>query len=131
MKFFTAVSALMTAIAAVSALPVADIKLRDVFAPPILTPTAGTVWTAGERVTVTWDLSDVPTQITNPIGNIRLRRDGWTSPFLLADDFQITDGSVEFTVPRVVEGNDYQLVLFGNSGNWSPEITITGTGVFY
>ncbi|KAF9054632.1 hypothetical protein BJ165DRAFT_1440194, partial [Panaeolus papilionaceus] len=110
MKFFSTASVLLGAIAAATALPVADLNLRDVFVPPILTPTAGTVWTAGQRVTVTWDLTDVPTQITNPIGNIRLRKDGWTSPFLLADGFQITDGSVEFTVPRVVEGDDYQLV---------------------
>ncbi|KAK0438033.1 hypothetical protein EV421DRAFT_1738661 [Armillaria borealis] len=75
------------------------------------------------RDTVTWDVSNPPTDITNPIGSIKLRKDGIT--FLtLASGFDILLG--EYTVPYVAESSEYILVLMGDSGNWSPEFTIRG-----
>ncbi|SJL04102.1 uncharacterized protein ARMOST_07462 [Armillaria ostoyae] len=78
---------------------------RDVYDPPI---TSLNAWT-----------------ITNPIGTIRLRKDGIT--FLtLASGFDILLGEFEVTVPDVPESSEYILVLMGDSGNFSPEFIITG-----
>jgi hypothetical protein len=33
-------------------------------------------------------------------------------------------GTIDVTVPRVKDGDDYQIVLFGDSGNFSPKFTI-------
>ncbi|PBK99785.1 hypothetical protein ARMGADRAFT_1008282 [Armillaria gallica] len=66
-----------------------------------------------------------PTDITNPIGSIKLTKDGIT--FLtLASGFDILLGQYEVTVPYVAESSEYILVLMGDSGNWSPEFTIRG-----
>ncbi|PPQ64359.1 hypothetical protein CVT24_008428 [Panaeolus cyanescens] len=129
MKFFTAVSTLLAAFAVSAALPAADLEVRDVFVPPITSPTAGAIWTLGQTQTVTWDTSNAPVNITNKNGVIRLRRGGLTSPLILAKGFNILDGSVEVTVPLVVESTDYSIVLFGDSGNFSPQFTITGSGI--
>ncbi|KAK0188603.1 hypothetical protein F5146DRAFT_1055934 [Armillaria mellea] len=98
---------------------------RDVYDPPITSPNANTVWTVNTTQTVTWDTSNPPAQITNPIGSIRLRKDGAT--FLtLASGFDILLGEFEVTVPDVAESSEYIIVLMGDSGNFSPEFTITG-----
>ncbi|KAF9534650.1 hypothetical protein CPB83DRAFT_842681 [Crepidotus variabilis] len=102
---------------------------QDVYAPHITYPTAGVVWISGQTQTVTWDTSDAPTQITNPIGHILLRKGSSTTPLILANNFNILDGKAQVTVPNVIEGDDYALVLFGDSGDWSPEFTITGSAV--
>jgi hypothetical protein len=44
---------------------------------------------------------------------------------VLADAFDPRKGHVEVTVPWVREGN-YTLVLFGDSGNYSPVFSILG-----
>ncbi|KAK0239217.1 hypothetical protein EDD85DRAFT_1003038 [Armillaria nabsnona] len=76
--------------------------------------------------TVTWDVSNPPTDITNPIGSIKLRKDGIT--FLtLASGFNILLGQYEVTVPYVAESSEYILVLMGDSGNRSPGFTIRGS----
>lgn len=76
-SIFTALFALFTF---ALALPVAveDLDRRDVWAPAILYPHAGTVWKVGNHHNVTWDLSSKPAQITNPIGTIFLRVNGLT-----------------------------------------------------
>jgi len=109
--------------AAVNALPI--IESRDVYVPPILYPHAGTVWKVNNHHNVTWDVSNPPKQITNGIGMIMLRKDGLTTPLILADNFNILLGRIEVVVPWVIPGDDYQLVLFGDSGNFSPNFTIT------
>jgi hypothetical protein len=109
-----------------SATPV-SLERRDVYVPPITYPTASTVWKKGQVHNVTWDVSDPPAQITNKIGRIQLREGGLTTPLILADGFDILLGSIEVTVPWVITGSDYQLVLFGDSGNFSPEFTIKGS----
>ncbi|KAF8633258.1 hypothetical protein AX17_004434 [Amanita inopinata Kibby_2008] len=106
----------------VSSLP---LVARDVYVPPILTPTKGDQWVIGERRNVTWDVSDPPMHITNPIGQIYLRKGDRTfMNFTLASNFSILLGSIEVQVPAVLPDDDYRVVLFGDSGNWSPTFSI-------
>jgi len=109
---------------AVFAAPLASRDVTDVFVPQILYPTKGTVWIVGERQHVTWNVSNPPAEITNKIGEIHLRQNGATSQSTLASNFNILLGKIEVTVPQVENGDDYQIVLFGDSGNFSPKFTI-------
>ncbi|KAJ4481965.1 hypothetical protein J3R30DRAFT_3455516 [Lentinula aciculospora] len=109
---------------------------RDVYDPPITSPTASTVWQVGQTVTVSWDTTNLPpaSQLTDPNGTVVL---GYmTSPTdsehlmldpPLAQDFPLSDGKVSFTVPSVVTRTDYIIALFGDSGNISPTFTIQGS----
>lgn len=114
--------------AAASALPLAP---RDVFVPPVTYPHAGTVWQMGARHNVTWSTAGAPVNITNSVGMIVLAQNGET--FVdgagglnhpIAQGFNIRTGRIEITVPYVPPANNYQLVLFGDSGNYSPKFTI-------
>ncbi|KAL5501749.1 hypothetical protein ACEPAH_9009 [Sanghuangporus vaninii] len=105
-----------------------SVERRDVWVPQILYPRANIVWKTGYRHNVTWDTSSQPEQITNPVGSIQLRRSGSTFPDVLQSGFQLTDGRVEITVPDVTPGCGYQIVLFGDSGNFSPEFIIASEG---
>ncbi|GJE91589.1 hypothetical protein PsYK624_077390 [Phanerochaete sordida] len=103
---------------------------RDVWSPKITSPTGKTVWIAGTNVTVTWDTSNQPADITNPVGKVLLGHveDG-TDEHLdvdhpLADGFDIRAGKVQVTVPNVSPGSDYIIVVMGDSGNKSPTFTI-------
>ncbi|KAI0771066.1 hypothetical protein BD413DRAFT_679037 [Trametes elegans] len=107
-----------------AALPVAELEKRDVYVPPVLYPHSGTVWYKGQTHNVTWDVSDPPVNITNSIGRIMLRKANLATPLILAKGFPILQGRVEVTVPWVIEGTDYSVVLFGDSGNWSQQFTI-------
>ncbi|KAF5341622.1 hypothetical protein D9611_002162 [Ephemerocybe angulata] len=105
---------------AVSAAP------ADVFVPHITAPIAGAVWKIGSTQEVTWDTSNAPGQISNPEGNIFLRdvTQGITlldSP--LATGFNILEGKQAVHVPNVAAG-PYEIVLFGDSGNFSPTFQI-------
>ncbi|KAA1469220.1 hypothetical protein DENSPDRAFT_592817 [Dentipellis sp. KUC8613] len=126
MKFTNAVtSTLVLASAALSSLAAAvPLSRRDVYAPRVTYPHNGTVWTVGERHNVTWDTSDAPQNITNPIGKIKLGRDNIIFPITLASNFSVLDGHIEVTVPNVDSG-DYNLVFFGDSGDDSEVFTIT------
>ncbi|KAJ7277492.1 hypothetical protein C8J57DRAFT_1466028 [Mycena rebaudengoi] len=125
MKFTIALSFVLAAIAGVGAVPAGPVGpvANDVFVPRILTPAAGTVWESFQRQNVTWDTSNVPSTISNR-GFILLASDGREFPFILALDFDLRAGFVELTVPHVIAGSDYQIVLFGDSGNLSPKFTI-------
>ncbi|KAF4598602.1 hypothetical protein AB1N83_013090 [Pleurotus pulmonarius] len=116
---YVAIVALVSSLA--SAAPILP---RDVYVPPVLYPHAGTVWYVGQRHNVTWDISNPPVNITNSRGAIYLRN---TTHFFqdipLATGFDILLGHIEVTVPDVT-GTDIRVVLFGDSGNWSPEFTI-------
>jgi len=114
----------------VNARPAAiDVEARDVYVPPVLYPHAGTVWNFGERHNVTWSTADPPVNITNSKGLILLRKSGIATPLILANGFSILLGRIEVAVPWVLDGSDYQVVLFGDSGNFSPNFTIQGSGV--
>ncbi len=115
---------------------------RDVYDPPITSPNACTVWTVNTTQTVTWDVSNPPTDITNPIGSIKLRKDGITfcmrswffssicrcdadiiGAVTLASGFNILLGQYEVTVPYVAESSEYILVRMYHTslmlGRWS------------
>ncbi|KAH9950323.1 hypothetical protein B0H21DRAFT_724329 [Amylocystis lapponica] len=102
------------------------LETRDVYTPPVLYPHTGTVWTTGQRHNVTWSTADAPVHITNKIGQIQLRDYDTSTPLILASGFNILDGRVEVEVPWVVPGDNYSLVLFGDSGNFSPQFSIQG-----
>ncbi|KAF8143508.1 hypothetical protein K438DRAFT_1875856 [Mycena galopus ATCC 62051] len=95
----------------------------DVYVPTITSPTAGTVWQSNSLQTITWDTSNAPANISNR-ALLFLRQNGNTAPFILAKDFDLRAGSLNITVPYVVSNNNYQWVLFGDSGDFSPVMTI-------
>ncbi|KIY50335.1 hypothetical protein FISHEDRAFT_17692, partial [Fistulina hepatica ATCC 64428] len=98
---------------------------RDVFVPKIFTPSQGDAWVVGQKYNVTWDTSTAPSQITNTNGRIFLRKgDKTLTNEPLAQDFDILLGHYEVATPAVTPGDDYRVVLFGNSGNWSPQFSI-------
>ncbi|KAK0216626.1 hypothetical protein EDD85DRAFT_743705, partial [Armillaria nabsnona] len=104
---------------------------RDIFTPPITSPSTGTVWTVKTIQNVTWDTSNPPSPITDRNrSSIMLVKSGGQLPgksLVLVDQFDILLGSIEVQVPWVIEGDDYALVLFGNSGNRGGSFTITGS----
>ncbi|KAG6334660.1 hypothetical protein ID866_4427 [Astraeus odoratus] len=107
----------------VSALPLLS---RDVWAPPITSPDSNTVWLVGQNYTVTWNTTNAPSQVTNPEGKIFLRQGNATQANPIKEGFPLSDGQVQVTVPSdVTPGDDWRVVLFGDSGNWSPFFTIT------
>ncbi|KAJ7445900.1 hypothetical protein FB451DRAFT_1055444 [Mycena latifolia] len=135
MYFTTTLSKLLPVVlaAAAAAIPVGPTPL-DVFVPPITFPTAGTVWVSKTQQNVTWDASGAPSSISNE-ALLFLRSNDVTHPcmhllahiypvFILAKGFDLRAGTLEITVPYVLTGTDYQLVLFGDSGNFSPVFTI-------
>ncbi|KAJ7928070.1 hypothetical protein B0H13DRAFT_2229156 [Mycena leptocephala] len=100
---------------------------RDVFSPPVLYPGNGTVWRIGERHNVTWDLAHAPAHITNNIGMIILVRNHTLLDLEhpLAHGFDIRTATHEIVVPNVDPGHDYQILVFGDSGNTGAKFTIT------
>ncbi|KIK92009.1 hypothetical protein PAXRUDRAFT_830366 [Paxillus rubicundulus Ve08.2h10] len=117
----------MSFLALAVSLPLSVLQARDVFVPPILYPCASTVWVAGQYHNVTWDTSNAPVNITNKYGEIYLRNNSLIDmSHELASGFDILDGRVEIQVPYVPTGHAYSLVLFGDSGNNSPDFTILG-----
>ncbi|KAI0062229.1 hypothetical protein BV25DRAFT_660585 [Artomyces pyxidatus] len=122
--FFFTLAATLFSLAAAS--PLAVLQKRDVYVPPVLYPHAGTVWKVGEQHNVTWNNTSPPAEITNPKGQIYLRKgDSTLMNMTLASKFNLADGRTEVTVPDLTPGSDYRIVLFGDSGNWSPEFEIT------
>ncbi|KAJ7599432.1 hypothetical protein C8J56DRAFT_916678 [Mycena floridula] len=118
MKFST-IAPVALFFAVVSAAPL------DVYVPPVLTPQQGDIWILGQNETVTWDVSNPPQRITNPIGRIMLRKGDFTLDVTLADGFDILLGTMNVTVPvDQIPGDDYTIVLFGDSGNFSPTFAI-------
>ncbi|KAF8880228.1 hypothetical protein CPB84DRAFT_1669058, partial [Gymnopilus junonius] len=105
------------------------LEQRDVFVPPVTFPKNGTVWHIREHTHVSWDTTNHPVNITNKEGLILLRKAQVGTPVILGNGFDILQGKVAVTVPWVVDGDDYQIVLLGDSGNFSPFFTITGSGV--
>ncbi|KAF8234310.1 hypothetical protein L208DRAFT_1394341 [Tricholoma matsutake] len=107
--------------------------LRDVWNPHIISPNQNTVWVVGTTVTVTWQTSDAPSSLTNPNGTLLLGQMGPNGENLqidnpLAQHFKLMDGKVQITVPNTVPGNNYIVVLLGDSGNASPTFSIVASG---
>lgn len=111
-----------------TASPLEARKALDVWNPNITSPDATTVWVVGTKVNVTWDTSDAPNQISNRAAVMLRDSTGPVpaeNPFLKEfGSFDLRQGTVEVTVPDVQTGSDYRIVLFGDSGNWSPEFNI-------
>jgi len=124
MRFSLLSVGLLSAITTLSA--AAPLFKRDVFVPPVLRPTTGDVWPIGSTQTVVWDASNPPAQITNTKGRIVLRSNATGLLLLdspLAQGFDILLGQYDVVVPAVDVGY-YQIVLFGDSGNWGQTFSI-------
>ncbi|KAH9977584.1 hypothetical protein BJV74DRAFT_901563 [Russula compacta] len=104
---------------------------RIVIDPHITSPDAATVWTPGNDELVTWDTSTVPpTGDYNGTLLLGYQTDNSENLDLehpLAVGFSLRDGSVRVTCPVVSPANNYIVVLMGDSGNASPQFTISGT----
>ncbi|KAI0267335.1 hypothetical protein BC834DRAFT_1040654 [Gloeopeniophorella convolvens] len=126
MQFTTIVTNLFAifAVAFISSAKPVRLAARDVFVPPITSPTSASVWPVGSVQTVTWDTSSAPVQITNPIGHISLGKGELITNITLASCFNILQGKIDITVPDVTPDTDYFIVLFGDSGNFSPDFKI-------
>jgi len=132
MKFFTTIlTALAFAVSTTSATPIDERASLVVFSPQITEPAANAVWTVNTQQTVEWDTTHIPDDAKHNTGRILLGfSDGQTesenldNDHPLAEGFLLTDGSVTITVPKVTYRNTYFVVLFGDSGNRSPYITI-------
>ncbi|KAN0091166.1 hypothetical protein V8E55_004732 [Tylopilus felleus] len=112
----------------VFALPVVSPLRRDVWVPPVISPDSNTVWTTGGTYTVSWNTSSQPSQVTNPLGRVYLRINGLTQSTPLAEDFPLASGQVNVTVPaNTTPSNEWEVVLFGDSGNFSPAFTINSS----
>ncbi|KAJ7140447.1 hypothetical protein C8R46DRAFT_1046947 [Mycena filopes] len=95
----------------------------EVFSPRVTFPTAGTVLVSNATTTITWDTTNAPVVISNE-GLLMLRKGVLTAPFILAEGFDLRTGSLTIKVPNVLAASDYEFVLFGDSGNFSPTFTI-------
>jgi hypothetical protein len=127
MKFFitTFVFAILALVSLVSGAPV-DLSRRDVFVPPVLLPNSQSIWKVGTEQTVKWDVSNPPKQITNTEAKIILVTNGLLDlEHPLAQNIDILSGSTQVTVPSVTPGDDYQILVFGDSGNTGDFFTIT------
>ncbi|KAK0464492.1 uncharacterized protein EV420DRAFT_1516633 [Desarmillaria tabescens] len=89
------------------------ISRRDVYSPKITNPTACTTWFNGSRVSVTWDTSKPPQNITNEEGKIMTDEHlNMSNP--LAEGFDIMAGTISFLVPDVTPGHGYIVVLLNS-----------------
>ncbi|KAJ7784373.1 hypothetical protein B0H16DRAFT_1876838 [Mycena metata] len=113
----------------VVAILAAPLDSRTVFDPPITSPTAQTVWKVGSVETVTWNATGIPAGVTGKImlGFLSSTSEGEHLSDTLASGFNLTDEKVDVTVPQVATGTQYIIVLFGDSGNFSPTFTIQGS----
>ncbi|KAJ7134789.1 hypothetical protein C8R44DRAFT_771476 [Mycena epipterygia] len=138
MIFNTLVSFLALALAATST-PILQPQQLDVITPHITSPTEKDSWTPGSIQTVTWETQDIPPAFVNNSGMILLGHMGTTydskgrpqttenlnTTCPLANHFLIGAGKVNVTVPLDTPPRDtYIIVLFGDSGNTSPQFKI-------
>jgi len=122
----TFVFAILAFLSLVSAAPVEQLSKRDVFVPPVLTPNSHSVWKVGSKQTVTWDVRSPPAQITNTEAQVILVTDGrldFEHP--LAKGIDVLTGKAHIVVPKVAPGKNYQILVFGDSGNTGEFFTIT------
>lgn len=124
---FSILSAFLLAFA--TAAPIHPVELLA-WSPTILCPTHFTMWPRGSTQTVTWATDNIPEEKLNSTGLLLLGYMENNSENLdikhpLAVDFPIINGEVTITVPEnaTVRGNAI-VVLFGDSGNASPEFAI-------
>ncbi|KAI0032562.1 hypothetical protein K488DRAFT_17905, partial [Vararia minispora EC-137] len=108
--------------------PVSDI----VVTPSFVEPAGGESYPAGSNQVAMWSTESITGEAQNYTGVLYL---GYatadsTSEHLdishpLAYGFRLTDGQVEYTIPKNTTVRDtYFLVLVGDSGNTSPQFSI-------
>ncbi|KAJ3743683.1 hypothetical protein DFH05DRAFT_1557990 [Lentinula detonsa] len=128
MKFTITTSLLANAIAfsiAPNEVNAAPLSVLDVWDPTITSPVTGTVWVIGTEVNVTWSTDNIPPDGVSNGGHIYLaKEEDEIIPLSSNFDLVAADGSFTVTVPAVVPDNDYQIVLFGDSGNIGPSFSI-------
>ncbi|KAI8337409.1 hypothetical protein BC941DRAFT_425186 [Chlamydoabsidia padenii] len=110
------------------------LSLAIVLNPTITSPTADSKWRAGDTRSITWDTENVAGGPIPPgtRGSIKL---GYLDPkdspnehlfWDLGSVDDLTKGSQQVTLPGDLETKrSYIIVLMGDSGNASPEFTIT------
>ncbi|TFK39033.1 hypothetical protein BDQ12DRAFT_722880 [Crucibulum laeve] len=130
MLFLVIYSALAFAVASLAA-PTTTLQSLIVFTPHITYPNKHDIfWHRGSSHNVTWETSKIPPEAINSTGMILLGHSGNNSENLdidhpLATRFPINKGSVVVKIPADIEQRkDYFVVLFGDSGNKSPEFEI-------
>lgn len=110
-----------------------ELEKRIVYNPPVTHPTTGTVWHAGRKETVTWDVIDdqIPAQAKNFKATIKLGympkngNGGLNLKWTLARDIPITEQEADIVLPKDLESRkDYIIVVMGDSGNRSKKFTI-------
>ncbi|KDQ27028.1 hypothetical protein PLEOSDRAFT_1043604 [Pleurotus ostreatus PC15] len=108
------------------------LERRIVWNPEITQPNRRTLWNRNTTATISWNASAIPKGAYEQKGKVVL---GWLNPNLgggehlniehpLAHGFNLRDGHVQITVPQVAPRDDYIVVLFGDSGNASPNFSI-------
>ncbi|KAF4570054.1 hypothetical protein EYR40_009040 [Pleurotus pulmonarius] len=107
------------------------LERRIVWDPEITLPNRQTLWTRNTTVTVSWKTDNIPEGAHNQKGKVVL---GWRNQkggsehlnieHPLATGFYLRDGYIKITVPQVSPRDDYIIVLFGDSGNASPNFSI-------
>lgn len=84
-----------------------ELRKRIVYNPKIILPKADTVWEAGSVQRVTWETSDLPAELKQAAGMVKL---GYLEPgsinehlsLTLAKDFLLRSGQVLFDLPANV-----------------------------
>ncbi|EKM51842.1 uncharacterized protein PHACADRAFT_31642 [Phanerochaete carnosa HHB-10118-sp] len=98
----------------------------DLWIPPVIEPSADTVWVVGQFYNITWDNSDPPVNITDSLGHAYLVKDFLLDPNQpqIASNFPLRQGWVTVQAPDVAPADDYSILLFGDSSNFGPEFSI-------
>ncbi|KAJ7367099.1 hypothetical protein DFH08DRAFT_797936 [Mycena albidolilacea] len=133
---FTTLISLLAA-AAVAASPLKPQQLV-VITPHITSPDEKAYWTTGSTQTVTWNTAEIPPAFAHYNGTIMLgaitnytnskgekvvsENLDWQKP--LASGFPMGAGRHNIVVPDKDNGDNYIIVLLGDSGNCSPQFKI-------
>ncbi|KAI9508336.1 hypothetical protein F5148DRAFT_1197422 [Russula earlei] len=130
MQLFTALLSVLALASSTTASPVERSDLI-VVTPAITSPTKGSTWKIASNQFVKWDTSRIPPSASNQTGTILLgfyngtRSENLDVDHPLAQGFKLTTGSQVVTVPNVPHRTTYFVVLVGDSGDSSPEFTIS------
>jgi hypothetical protein len=126
MRFTTSITTLLALAASALAAPV-ELETRDVWDPKVLYPNSHTVWHAGETHTVVWNTTNPPKLVSNGAAIYLRQTNKFYGDSPLAEGFDLHSGRQTITLPKnLTTGSDYRIVLFGDSGNWSPKFKIEG-----
>jgi len=114
--FFLAVQA--------SPLSFASRAAEDVFVPHINSPNGSTIWCIGQTETVEWETDNAPVNISNGAAIYLSYPGNFSSAILLAKGFNLRSGRHNVVVPANTTPGQYQITLFGDSGDQSQTFSI-------